>query len=123
MSALQKLSLKNLIALARQSLYISYPRGNREGEARSMGEFVSRVLNLFPELKEQSALNMTSENLLSAPQAALETLPARLSAARKGERLTKAELNALCALAQNPETAPGLRAWPRPYGTRWPPRP
>lgn len=108
MSALQKLSLKNLIALARQSLYVSYPRGNREGEARSMGEFVSRVLNLFPELKEQSALNMTSDNLLSAPQAALETLSARLSAARKGERLTKAELNALCALAQNPETAPGV---------------
>lgn len=106
MSALQKLSLKNLIALAGQALYISYPRGNREGEARSMGEFVSRTLGLFPALREQSALKMDNENLMCAPQAALETLSARLSAAQKGEMLTRGELNALCALAQNPQTAP-----------------
>ncbi len=101
-SRLGALDLKAVLSLAGEAALFTYPQSAEDGSAVQPGALVGWLKRILPGLRTEGGLSGQEELarlLYETPEAALELLPPRLS----GQCLTRADREALSALARLPE--------------------
>lgn len=106
---LENLKLFRTISTATEKLFVSRPAANSEGNALSAAQFVTELINMFPDMKKQDNIisKPTDEELLSSSKRGFYYMLTKLSEyySEKPEKLWQAVFD---WYAQNPEYADKL---------------